>query len=399
MTESRARYRARWLFPVSGPPLENATIEIAQGRIAGFSAAFDSQAVDLGNVALIPGLVNAHTHLELSDLPAPIAPAAPFTEWLRAVVAHRRARGAKAASAAMLQGRSECSSLGIALAGDILPFDAPWNPGTIDDGQTVTFMEVLGLDPERMPQLLERAESFLKGGTGDRGISPHAPYSVCAELLAALVNLACNRQAPVAMHLAETREESELLEHGRGPFKHFLESLGVWRAAAFPGGRKVLDLLEELARAPRALVIHGNYLGTPEIEFLSKCQTASVVYCPRTHAYFGHERHPWQQLLARGVNVALGTDSRASNPDLNLFEELLFLRKLAPQADPARLLGMVTLHGARALGKEHELGALCEGKRARMTVIRLPDQAGSDAFALLFGRGARVEGRLELPDP
>lgn len=406
MTASPARYRARWLFPVSGPPLENATIEVASGRIAGVVAACDCRAIDLGNVALIPGLVNAHTHLELSDLPAPIAPAAPFTEWLRAVIAHRRARCANAARAARLRGSSECNALGIALAGDILPLDAPWNPEEIDDWRTVPFVEVLGLDPARVPQLIERTEAFLRAGTGQpqqrgasfrRGISPHAPYSVCRELLAALVDLARARHATLAMHVAETREELELLERARGPFRDFLLSLGVWRAAAFPGGQSLLDLLAELARAPRALLIHGNYLGMPEIAYLSKCQTVSVVYCPRTHAYFGHERHPWQELLAQGVNVALGTDSRASNPNLDLFEELQFLRNMAPMADPAMLLRMGTLHGARALGLEGELGTLCAGKRAELTVVRLSEQAGGDAYTLLFDRGARVEGRLELP--
>ena len=155
------------------------------------------------------------------------------------------------------------------------------------------------------------------------------------ELFRGLVDLAVARRAPLAMHLAETREELQLLALGTGEFVPFLEELGVWRPEAIPRESRPLDYFHELARVETALAIHGNYLALDEIEFLAGHPNVSVVYCPRTHAYFRHAAHPWRKLLARGVNVALGTDSRGSNPDLSVWNELLFLRTLAPDVDRA----------------------------------------------------------------
>jgi cytosine/adenosine deaminase-related metal-dependent hydrolase len=192
------------------------------------------------------------------------------------------------------------------------------------------------------------------------------------------------------MHLAETREELQLLHDGTGPFVEFLKELGVWRSEAIPRGSRPLDYLRELARVETALAIHGNYLAADEIDFLSAHANVSVVYCPRTHAFFGHAKHPWQVLLAKGVNVALGTDSRASNPDLNLWNELLFLRALAPDFDPTALLKLGTHNGAIALGLGRETGTLETGKSADLAIVDLAASQSADPYELLFHPGSRI---------
>lgn len=386
--------RARWVFPVSAPPLENATVEIARGRIAAVHDRPGPVTRDLGNAALVPGLVNAHTHLELSDLAGPFSAAGSFTGWLQNVIAHRRRRaGPDVERCAVAAGAAESIARGTTTIGDITTADRldPGPPGV----RTVAFLELLGLAPDRVEGQLQRAREHLSAApAGLAGLSPHAPYSVHPDLFHALVNLAVERHAPLAMHLAESRAELELLAAGTGEFVPFLKGLGVWRDGALPLGSRPLDFLRELARAPRGLVIHGNYLDDDDLEFLAVHPSISVVYCPRTHRHFGHEPHPWRRLLAHGVNVALGTDSRASNPDLSLFGELFCLREIAPDCDPARLLPLATLNGARALGLADETGSLEVGKSADLAVVSLAAGRASDPYSLLFDSENTISATL-----
>lgn len=396
----RVSLRARWIFPGCEPSLENGTIEITAGRIA----AIHDRPVpvrptcDLGNVAIIPGLVNAHTHLELSDLASPLAPARPFSSWLRAVMAHRRDRTARGAAGdtAIAAGRSESARSGTTLIGDIVGQSAPESSsGTQQCPRTAEFLEILGLSSERERLQLERAREHLTVDTSTiRGLSPHAPYSVHPDLLRGAIDLAVQHRAPLAMHLAETPSEIELLATGTGEFVRFLEELGVWRDDAIPRGSRPVDYLRELARAPRVLAIHGNYLDDEEIGFIADHPNLSVVYCPRTHAFFGHAPHPWRTMLSQGVNLVLGTDSRASNPDLSLFAELQFLRRLAPDFDPSQLLPLGTINGAFALGLEQETGSLVVGKSADLAIVALPVSSRNDPYWLLFDPASRVVGTL-----
>ncbi|MFN0054318.1 MAG: amidohydrolase family protein [Planctomycetales bacterium] len=399
--------RARWIFPVIGPPQELATLHIVDGHMAGISTGVEAQALDLGNMALIPGLVNAHTHLELSDTVSPLAPPQPFTTWLRAVLAHRRGRGhaATASARAIRLGWAECQNQGTTLTGDIV--SASWSETDLPESSlsVVAFLEILGLDANRIPDRLLQARQFLEGRGGAdqsarvvRGLSPHAPYSVHPDLFDGLVSLAHEADAPLAIHLAETHAELELLERGTGEFVEFLVELGVWNESAIPRGTRPVDYLRRLATLDRALVIHGNYLRDDDVDVLAGSPGVSVVYCPRTHAYFGHAEHPWRKLLARGVNVAVGTDSRASNPDLSVFEELKFLHQRYPDFPPQELLALGTVRGARGLGREESAGSLAPGRPANLAAVALPDGNFSDPHALLFHSESQMLGSV-LGDP
>jgi cytosine/adenosine deaminase-related metal-dependent hydrolase len=401
---ARQTIRARWIFPVDRPPLENAIIEIVDGRIAAVTDSREPATTDLQNAAVIPGLVNAHTHLELSDVAQPLQPPAPFTSWLRSVMAHRRARpaDADASSRVVRNGAREALLTGTTLLGDIVSADWTEVADLYDGPRRVNFLELLGLSSDRIPTQVTLARAHLERGaitpagaqleTHIPGLSPHAPYSVHPDLFNQLVRLAQEFKAPLAVHLAETRAELELLDLGTGEFVDFLRGLGVWLPTDFPGGMRIPDYLRSLATLAHPLVIHGNYLSVFEIDFLARCETISVVYCPRTHAFFGHTPHPWRQLLARGVNVALGTDSRASNPDLSLWNELLYLCRQYPDVAPETLLEMGTIRGARALGLADELGSLTPGKSADLAIVSLPVMDSSDSYELLFDPASRVTG-------
>jgi cytosine/adenosine deaminase-related metal-dependent hydrolase len=260
---------------------------------------------------------------------------------------------------------------------------------------TVVFREAIGPTRARAGEAAAAAEAFLAatGSEADMlpGLSPHAPYTVHPQLLASLVELSRRFHVPLAMHLAESKEELELLHSGSGAFRELLESVGAWEEAAGSRLSSVLDYLRELVRAPRALVIHGNYLNAEEIAFVAEHgETMSVVYCPRTHAFFGHDAYPLARLLAAGVNVALGTDSRASNPDLSLFEEMRSAAARHPGVDPAAILRMGTIGGATGLGIAERSGTIEPGKRADLTVVALGDERARDPHELLFAPEARV---------
>jgi len=407
VVDNERKVRARWVFPVAGPPVFQGMVIVRGGQVEEVSSRRAVGCEDLGNVAIVPGLVNAHSHLELSDCPVPLTPLRPFTAWIERLLQHRRTRPASADGAdsvtPLQRGATEMLDAGTTVVGDIV--DASWHPGGLDPlgPRTIAFRELLTLSAARIPEILTAAEAHLAAACAELafspsaragwqpGLSPHAPYSVHPQLLTGLVDLARQRGAPLAMHVAETSAELQLLAGRGGEFQEFLQRMGVWNPEPFRGDWRIPDILRELARGPLGLVVHGNFLQEPEYRLLAESPQLSVVYCPRTHAQFGHPPHPWRELLKRGINVALGTDSRASNPDLSLWGELQFLRHTFPEVPGELLLDLGTRRGARALGLEDRLGTLSPGRRGDFAVVALPDRADpSDPHDLLFDPASRI---------
>jgi cytosine/adenosine deaminase-related metal-dependent hydrolase len=192
-----------------------------------------------------------------------------------------------------------------------------------------------------------------------------------------------------AMHLAESSEELELLRSASGPFAELLKELGVWTPDAFEPGRRPLDYLRLLSRAPRALVVHGNYLDDEELCYLAEHRARmALVYCPRTHAYFGHAPYPLAKALELGARVALGTDSRASNPDLDLLAEMRLVAQTHPDIPLPDVLRLGTQAGAEALGREL-IGTLREGNLANLVAVELPAR-DDDPHELLLRAAGRA---------
>ena len=198
------------------------------------------------------------------------------------------------------------------------------------------------------------------------------------------------------MHLAESREEIEFLHDQSGPFRELLEARGAWDSSARPRGSRPLDELRMLARAHRVLIVHGNYLDDEEIEFVAQHrQKMAVVYCPRTHAFFGHVPYPLEKLLAAGALVALGTDSRASSPDLSLLAEMRYVAGSFPGLSRSRILELGTLGGARALNCDAEIGSIAPGKWANLAAIDLPEDSATDPHELLLDADGEVVRHLD----
>jgi cytosine/adenosine deaminase-related metal-dependent hydrolase len=384
----KVRLTARWIFPVSSSPIENGLLEIADGRIesveplAGRSC---PDAVDLGNSAILPSLVNAHAHLEFSDLAEPIQPPAPFADWIQNLIAHRNARSGSISSLAA-RGANQSAQLGTSCVGDIVTGD--WLPDAEHPtvSQIVAFRELIGLLPEQHDPQLQLAKEHIvacRNAGVLPAVSPHASFSVSPELFDSLVELAKSERVPLCVHLAETKVELQLLESGTGELVEMLNRFGIWRSDLISRGTRPLDYLKSLADLPAASIAHGNYLSGEEITFLSGHSNITTIFCPRTHRFFGHEAHPWQRLFEAGASVALGTDGRCSNPDYSLWAELQFLDGETNGTARPELLRMATQAGATALDLA-EFGTLERGQRVDPVLIPFHEDSTTDLWTALF---------------
>lgn len=365
---------------MSAPPLHHGWVSFDHGQVTGLGRdQRPAGTVDLGDVALLPGLINGHTHLEFSRLAAPLGqPKGTLSDWVGDVLQYRaespEGDGTADRQRAIAAGLEESAAAGIRLLGEIATI--PW---TLSERrppypEVIAFCEVLGLQPARQQQTWAAAEGLMSHPLRGVhfGISPHAPYSTGLGLVKQAVERSHSAAIPLAMHVAESPDELELIESDSGPFRAILERLGVWQPGLFPWKGGMNGLLRLLSKAHRTLVVHGNYLDSEQIAFLASQPTMTVVYCPRTHDYFGHAPHPIANLQQAGVRVILGTDSRASNPDLNLWNEVRFLAKKRTDLNPEALIRMVTIEAADAFART-DCGRLTVG--ATPGLIAVPTDA------------------------
>jgi aminodeoxyfutalosine deaminase len=370
---------------VSGPPLANGMITVGADRIEAVAPqGVRTPDEDFGNVAIIPGLVNPHTHLDLSGARGLIPPTDPdhFTDWLRGVFAYRRTRTAEQTQADIRAGLTESLRFSTTLIGDIASGGASWHALEETAIRAVVFYELIGLSADRFHHVASDAINWVSTGRGTStcqpGVSPHAPYSCRADGLPLLTKVGPLFGDRLTTHLAETRAELELLQKQSGPFVIFLAEFGAWDPSGLAwGAEAILDFTRDVKHA---LYAHCNYL-PHDTKFWPN---QSIVYCPRTHAAFGHPPHPFREFLARGVRVCLGTDSLASNPDLDVFAEARFVRSRYPDFPGDQLLRMVTLAGAEGLGWAQETGSLEAGKSADFVVVPLPNVESADPHELLL---------------
>ena len=392
-------YRADYVLAEADLLLQDAAVHVCDpGRICRVepwnkvSSGPDVEVVDWGSAVLVPGLVNAHTHLELTRLHNKLTSLHSFTQWLSEVIRRRRDWTDEDYAESVRKGAQMALASGTTLVGDI---SASGISGTALSGQRlrrVLFEETLGLAPAAAGPALASLEARL-GRLGydpllTRAVSPHSPYSVSPDLFRAAAALSRRDSLPLAIHLAETRGEIELLLSGTGEFREFLSQLGVLPEGWSPPGLGPVQYLASLGLLPQSpLLIHCNYLDADSIARILQCR-CSVVYCPRSHAFFGHDSHPVRELLDAGINVALGTDSLASNDSLSMLEEIRFLYRSRKDLKSEEILRMATLNGAAALDFGGTLGRLRRGFWADMTVLKLPENVGPKYMVTQILEGA-----------
>jgi cytosine/adenosine deaminase-related metal-dependent hydrolase len=384
---------ARYIFPIDRPPLEHGTVTLSGERIVAVEPSGARTAdKDLGDVAILPGLVNAHTHLDLGGLRGQCPPTPDFTDWLRAVIRHRRSATPQQTQFDIRAGIAESLRFGTTLLGDVTAGGSSQEELTRSEIHSVVFYELLGLPFEAATRAVESATSWRHTHRATRftknGVSPHAPYSTRDMLYNMAAKAAQLFDLPLATHLAETTAELELLQSQSGPLVSFLEELGVWDPLGLV--RSPEQVIEICGKAPWPLFVHGNYL-RPDIAIPPH---GTLAYCPRTHAAFGHPPHPFREFLARGVRVALGTDGLASNPDLDVLAEARFIHARYPDVPGATLLRMATLSGAEALGFGSETGSLTAGKSADLVVLPLPAEDRTDPHLLVLESALPIKAVL-----
>ncbi|HEY1861532.1 MAG TPA: amidohydrolase family protein, partial [Gemmataceae bacterium] len=379
---------ARWVIPIDRPPLEGGIVVVGGERILALEER-GSRKPDLyfDDCAVLTGLVNTHTHLDLSGLRGQIAKPSSFVDWLRAVIRHRRGLTLEQVQADIRCGIDACLAAGTTLVGDISGQGISWPLLADSPLRAVVYYELLGLPKPRAKAAWAEARAWLTAHPATRscrpGLSPHAPYSVRRSLFRCAARLSTREKLPLAIHIDETQPEKELIAAHKGPMVDFLAEMGAWDDSG---------LVEETKRfrinrgADPLSFVHGNYMKPEQFD-----SNGSIVYCPRTHAFFGHPPHPVRELLARGVNVALGTDSLASNPDLDMLAEMRFLQRRRPDLSSDVILRMATVNGARALGWQEDTGSLTPGKSADFVVVPIGTARDDPHRLVLEGEeGARA---------
>jgi len=372
--------------------IEGGGILVARGRVVRLvstraslrRAAREAVVVDSGMCVLTPGLVNAHAHLELSGLGGRLARNEPFGAWVARLLELREARGARGLARDARRGAARCLATGTTLVGDVDTTGAAEHSLRRSPLRVRLFREVLDAQqPERTPRAIARARAaFPRAARMRLGLAPHSLYSVSPALLAAVAQTARRRALPVSVHWSETAAELEWLRTGGGALASLLGPSP--RASG-------LELLERAGLLGAGLVlVHGNLPQRGEVRRIAAAG-ATVVHCPGSHGWFARPPFEIERYLRGGVRLALGSDSMASNDDLDLGREMALLRAAHPGLAPRSVWEMATVAGAHALGHGQEAGALHPGSLADIVAWNVAGRSRQAVLEELTSGGGRVE--------
>jgi cytosine/adenosine deaminase-related metal-dependent hydrolase len=421
------RYRARYVLPITAPPIAHGVVAVEGDRIVYVgpaSAAPPGDEVDLGDAALLPGLVNAHTHLELTAMRG-FLEGLDFRSWILRLTSAKRA----VLSPDMLldsarYGIEEGLRRGITTFADTCDSGVAFDAMREYRVRGIMYQEVFGPDPNQcagslaeLRAKIERLRS-LETPLVRLGVSPHAPYTVSDALFTAVASDARDQSLPIAIHIAESELEHDLVVRGAGAFAEGLRARGI---AVAPRGRSPIELLSSLdVLAARPLLIHCVRADETDIATIARTG-CTIAHCPASNAKLGHGVAPLVDFIDAGIPVGLGSDSVASNNRMDLLEEArlaaLFQRTRLTSSsaiDPAAALSLATLGGARALGLDRDIGSLEVGKKADLAAFPLEylapthDPVAALVFALpgatasfvsVAGRELVRDGVLLMQDP
>jgi cytosine/adenosine deaminase-related metal-dependent hydrolase len=354
--------RARTVVPVSHAPIDDGAVVVsgntisAVGNFTEIRAAHSGNVTDLGECVLLPGLVNAHCHLDYTMMRRAIQPQRSFTEWIRRINALKRSLGPDDYRTAIERGFAELQRSGTTTVANIASFPELLTNPPASPLRTWWFLEMIDVRHQvptdeissGMLAFFESRETRL----GGFGLSPHAPYTASGPLYEVASEAAAKLDMPVMTHVAESREEWEMFRHARGELYDFMLRLGRWMHDCHHGRTPLRHLFNYTAFSPRWILAHMNELDDEDLTLLASIPRAdrpSIVHCPGSHRYFRHAPFRLAKLLELRMNICLGTDSLASTHSLSMFDEMKILGNCEPWLHPADLLAMATLNGARAL--------------------------------------------------
>jgi aminodeoxyfutalosine deaminase len=380
--------RARVLVTMQGPPVENGAVAISEDRIVDVgtfpeirSRNAGQEVVDLGEQALLPGLINAHCHLDYTCLRGKIPPPQSFTAWVRAINAAKTGLSPEDYVASINEGSEEAKQFGTTTIANLTGF-----PELIAEVRapvrTWWFAELIDVrDPARAKEVVDHAIELLKG-PGNWGLAPHALFTASKNLFRRCGDAAREESVLLTTHLAESHEEMSMFRDAAGPLYEFLKEIGrdmtdcghatpveefFGRLASFAGLRRAKG---EAFLPEQWIVAHLNEIQERDFDLLARRgPNLHVAHCPRSHKYFGHSRFPFERLHRLGFNICLGTDSLASNDDLSLFAEMRAFQGEFPNVAPEDILKMATTNPARALRYENAVGKIGPGFLADLIAV------------------------------
>lgn len=401
--------RARIILPVSAPAIENGVVRVLENRIQALGrwgeivpTAAES-VVDLGEAVLLPGLINAHCHLDYTDMAGQIPPQKTFSDWIKAIVAMKAAwsysdfAGSWANGARMLAGSGVTTVADIEAVPELLP--DVWSVAPM---RVISFREIISLKktlesdfqlaqaaaqwaalqhPQTNPTIQQSINPF------GLGLSPHAPYTTHTDVLRWAARTAQSRNWLLTTHVAESQEEFDMFRHASGAMYEWLKTQ---RDMSDCGAGSPVQHLERCGcLSERLIAVHANYLDKGDAELLAR-RGVHVAHCPRSHGYFGHAPFPFDALSAAGANICLATDSLASvkrergRPlELSLFAEMRAFAAAFPSVPPETIARMVTTNPAHAIGRPGELGQLSPNALADMIALQYTGPLEAACSALL----------------
>jgi len=403
---------ARWVVPVSRPPIENGAIATFEGKIVGVGPAselrssYPAEIKDYGDSILCPALINTHSHLELSPLRWRLSPSRSFVDWVRALIEARGLIRPEEWEPAICQAIKEMQENGIIAVGDVgnldfIPLFSSKKDGTWPFSG-VFFQELVCPIPNEAEGEIPLDAPFVNGKITEPtdilepsfhyAFSAHAPYSVAPSVLKAIKAWDQSHGMPFPIHVAESEEEIEFLQGGHGPLRELLKEKGHWPLNYDLPKASPVRYLETLGLLDRHTVcVHCVQVDRDDISILAKTG-AGVCLCPRSNVFLGVGMAPVEELHASGIPLALGTDSLASNDRLSIFAEMASLSKLAPGLSPEAIFRAGTYGGARALGISEELGSLARGKTATFLAVKSGPIGNKDVLEFLVHEGYKGLG-------
>ena len=379
-------YSARWVVPVSAPPIENGAVAVEGQQIVGIGRRADVVArfpefciVLCGNAVIIPGLVNTHTHLELTAFRGYLEKEeTDFFAWLRKLTVARLERMTPDdIRVSATWGACEAARAGITCVGDASDSGMMSMLALRDVGlRGVVYQESFGPDPKLAAENFEKLKAkvhelrSVENELVRTGVSPHAPYTVCGPQLELIAELAQTERLPLMMHAAESEAEELFLREGCGPFAEGLARRSiVWNA---PRVSSIQYLKQAGILDTRPLLAHCIRVDEADIETL-KSSGAKVAHCPKSNAKLGHGRAPFAKFIEAGIPVGLGSDSVASNNTCDILEEARFAtlwsRAGGVRVEAEDALRAATIGGAQCF--DFEIGQLKEGFQADLAVVSL----------------------------
>lgn len=374
LVEGSCVLKAPYIITLAGPVLKDHAIAVENGVIQQIipQREVTGESIDLPGTILLPGLINAHCHLELSDLPEPLPYPGSFTGWIEQLSRLKLQMSPAQVTASIQKGIQQLLAGGTTTVADHASVGTDLKPILDSPLDYVAYIEVLGVQADRAQQFYQQA---LAKQNKNIIPTPHAPYSLLPEVFAKFTS------THLSIHIAESAEEYLLFKENHGPLFEFLQRKGETPPTK---GESPLQYLNRLKLIPpKTIAIHANYLEDEDIAILKEYQM-SVVHCPGSHAYFSRDRFFLGMLTEAGINVALGTDSLASNHSLSMFEQMRLALDHYPELTPETVLKMATLNGAKALGRENEIGSLAPGKRANIVGVSIQYPKRSILENILF---------------